>query len=208
MNLDWVGVKLLILTKNPQNTLNHRDRSRAFMKALDLRNCSSFLLLALVLPSLPPSPLAPLYVCQHSLIVRLAAALNLTFPLYLRRHRRNFPSWGSFSSAEWGGGTNAGLWTVAVGRGFSQCRFHAEKWGICHHLEVDSDNGTATATTTMGDFSENGKKEEMGEVRGSRLAKTRETNGSRERTKKKAVLTREVGHALTEWELSERAPFT
>ena len=31
-------------------------------------------------------------------------------------------------------------------RGFSQCRFHAEKWGICHHLRVDSDNGTATAT--------------------------------------------------------------
>ena len=53
---------------------------------------------------------------------------------------------------------------VTVLRGFSQCRFHAEKWGICHHLEVDSDNGTATTeregAAGDGDFPQNGKIED------------------------------------------------
>ena len=87
------------------------------------------------------------------------------------------------------------LRTVAVGRGFSQCRFHAEKWDICHHLEVDSGNGTATAKATT-----TGISLRMERKRRWARAKNcpRETNGSGERTEQSAVMTRDGGRALTE----------
>ena len=85
------------------------------------------------------------------------------------------------------------------GRGFSQCRFHAEKWGICHHLEVDSGNGTAT---TRRGFLREWKEREDGRGRarkgaGGRLAKRnkRKWRTNVVTTEKKAVLTRDSGHA-------------
>ena len=139
-------------------------------------------------PPPPPPPSLPFLPSRGvpTLIVGLSAALNLTFPLYLRRRRRrNFPSWGSFSSAEWGGmrgkaGCGCGRSRSVVG--LASAVFMRKNgtfviiWRSIPAMELRRRDG---------DFSENGKKGKMGaEGRGRARAADwpKETNGSGERT--------------------------
>ena len=117
-----------------------------FHMALDLGNCTSFPL-AVGLPS-PHSSHFSALANAH-----LPSACCIKFDVPALSPSADdaaiFPHGEDFHPhSEWGGEGERGAGSLdgRSRRGFSQCRFHAEKWGICHHLRVDSDNGTATAT--------------------------------------------------------------
>ena len=159
-----------------------------FHMALDLGNCTSFPL-AVGLPSLHSSHFSALANAHRP----SACCIKFDVPA-LSPSAAIFPHGEDFHPhSEWGGEGERGAGSLDGGRsrrGFSQCRFHAEKWGICHHLRVDSDNGTATATMGISPgmerkrstANEGGRK---GRGAGSRLGKR---NGCKWRTNPKRKL--------------------
>ena len=116
-----------------------------FHMALDLGNCTSFPP-RVGLPSLHSSHFSALANAHRP----SACCIKFDVPALSPSadDAAIFPHGEDFHPHSGEGRGNA-KWAPLDGRsrrGFSQCRFHAEKWGICHHLRVDSDNGTATAT--------------------------------------------------------------